>query len=120
MFVKDIKGYQMPADAFYPRPITHLAAFDAENDLWALVMEDACAYADHKVHEAELSFEETMRMIPGLVDVAVAWEGADKGERAEQLEELGGCALGFARNSERLQGADAGECEVARQADDNG
>lgn len=89
MFVKDIKGYQLPAHAFFPRPITHLAAFDAENDLWALVMEDACAYADHKVHEAELTFDETMRMIPGLVDVAVAWEGADQGDKAAGLNELG-------------------------------
>lgn len=89
MFIKDIKGYQQSAEQFYPRPITHLATFDAENDLWALVMEDACAFADHKVHEAELSFDEVMRMIPGLVDVAVAWEGADQGERAEALGELG-------------------------------
>lgn len=89
MFVKDIKGYQMPAERFYPRPITHLAAFDADNDLWALVMEDACVYAQQKLHEAELSFDEVMRLIPGLVDVAVAWEGADSGERAAQLEELG-------------------------------
>jgi hypothetical protein len=89
MFVKDIMGYRMPADRFYPRPITHLAAFDAENDRWALVMEDACVYADQKLHEAELSFGEVMRMIPGLVDVAVAWEGADTGEKAAQLEELG-------------------------------
>ena len=89
MFVKDIKGYQLPAHAFYPRPITHLAAFDAENDLWALGMEDACAYADHKVHEAELTFDETMRMIPGLVDVAVGWEGADQGDKAAELNELG-------------------------------
>ena len=30
-----------------------------------------------------------MRMIPGLVDVAVAWEGADHGDKATQLDELG-------------------------------
>ena len=89
MFIKDIKGYQLPAESFYPRPITHLAAFDAENDLWALVMEDAGTYAQQKVHEAELTFDEVMRMVPGLVDVAVAWEGADRGEKAEKLEELG-------------------------------
>jgi hypothetical protein len=89
MFIKDIKGYQLPADRFYPRPITHLAAFDAQNDLWALVMEDAGTYAQQKVHEDELTFDETMRMIPGLVDVAIAWEGADSGPNAEQLEELG-------------------------------
>lgn len=89
MFIKDIKGYQMPAEAFFPRPITHLAAFDADNDLWALVMEDAGTYAEQKVHESELNFDETMRMIPGLVDVAVAWEGADQGDKAAELEELG-------------------------------
>jgi hypothetical protein len=89
MFVKDIRGYHQPPDRFYPRPITHLAAFDAENDLWALVMEDACVYADQKLHEAKLTFDETMQMIPGLVDVAVAWEGADSGNKAQQLEELG-------------------------------
>ena len=89
MFIKDIKGYQLPQDSFYPRPITHLAAYDADNDLWVLVMEDASAYADHKVHEAELSFAEVMRMIPGLVDVAVAWEGADRGAKAAELEAIG-------------------------------
>lgn len=98
MFIKDIMGYRLPSDTFYPRPITHLAAFDAENDLWALVMEDACAYADHKVHESELSFEEVMRMIPGLVDVAVAWEGADKGAKAAQLDELGVALWSSAEN----------------------
>ena len=89
MFIKDIKGYQLPADAFYPRPITHLADFDADNDLWALVMEDAGVYADQKVHESELTFDETMRMIPGLVEVAVAWEGADHDDKAAQLDDLG-------------------------------
>jgi hypothetical protein len=89
MFIKDIKGYRVPAAGFYPRPTTHLAAFDAEQDRWALIMEDACVYADQKLHESELTFDEVMRMIPGLVDVAVAWEGADKGAKAAQLEELG-------------------------------
>lgn len=89
MFIKDIRGYQLPAEVFFPRPITHLAAYDAEGDRWALVMEDAGAYAEQKVHEAELSFDEVMRMVPGLVDVAVAWEGADRGDKAAQLEEIG-------------------------------
>jgi hypothetical protein len=89
MFIKDIKGYRLPADRFYPRPLTHLAAFDAENDLWALVMEDACVYAEQKLHESELTFDEVMRMVPGLVDVALAWEGADRGDKAAELEELG-------------------------------
>jgi hypothetical protein len=89
MFIKDIKGYQLPASMFYPRPKTHLAAYDAPNDLWALVMEDADCFAEHKVHEAELTFDEVMGMIPGLVDVAVAWEGCDVGEKADQLAEIG-------------------------------
>lgn len=98
MFIKDIKGYQLPAEAFYPRPITHLAAYDADDDLWALVMEDAGVYAEQKVHEAELNFDEVMRMVPGLVDVAVAWEGADRGDKAAQLEEIG-VALWSAREN---------------------
>lgn len=99
MFIKDIKGYQLPAEAFYPRPITHLAAFDAENDLWALVMEDAGTYAEQKVHEQELDFDEVMRMIPGLVDVALAWEGADRGDKAARLEAMG---VGFWTSEENL------------------
>lgn len=99
MFVKDIKGYQMPATSFYPRPVTHLAAFDSHDDRWALVMEDACVYADQKLHESELTFDEVLRMIPGLVDVAVAWEGADKGDKAAQLEEL---AVGLWASKENL------------------
>ena len=89
MFKKDIKGYQVPAAQFYPRPKTHLAAFDEAADRWVLIMEDADSYAEHKVHESELNFDEVMRMIPGLVDVAIAWEGADEGEKASQLSALG-------------------------------
>jgi hypothetical protein len=89
MFIKDIKAYQMPATHFYPRPKTHLAAFDAAADRWALVMEDADSFAEHKVHEAELTFDEVMTMIPKMVDVAVAWEGCDKGEKADELAALG-------------------------------
>lgn len=89
MFVKDIMGYRLPAARFYPRPITHLAAFDADNDLWALVMEDAAPYATQKLHEAEMSFDDVMRMIPGLVEVALAWEGADQGDKAAELDAIG-------------------------------
>jgi hypothetical protein len=89
MFVKDIEGYRLPAEQFYPRPKAHLAACDPENDRWALVMEDADAFAEHKVHESELTLEDVMRMIPGLVDVAVAWEGCDEGPKAEKLAALG-------------------------------
>jgi hypothetical protein len=89
MFIKDIKGYQVAKDRFYPRPNTHLAAFDADDGRYVLIMEDANAYAEHKVHESELTFDEVMRMIPGLVDVAVAWEGADQGARADELAAMG-------------------------------
>lgn len=89
IFVKDIKAYLFPAEHFYPRPKALLAAFDAPNDRWALVMEDADTFADHKVHEHELTVNELMRMVPKLVDVAVAWEGCHEGEKARQLEDLG-------------------------------
>ncbi|HEX3917345.1 MAG TPA: hypothetical protein VHW60_08400 [Caulobacteraceae bacterium] len=89
MFIKDIKGYQVSEDRFYPRPKTHLAAYDADDGRYGLIMEDANAYAEHKVHESELTFDEVMRMIPRLVDVAIAWEGADQGAKAAELAEMG-------------------------------
>ena len=52
-------------------------------------MEDADSFADHKFHEQELNLDEVLMMIPKLVDLAVAWEGADTGDMAEQLEGLG-------------------------------
>ena len=63
MFLKDIKAYLFPSDGFYPRPKAVLAAFDEPNDRWALVMEDADAFAEHKVHERELTFDELMKMV---------------------------------------------------------
>ena len=89
MFVKDIKSYLFPPDRFYPHPKALLAAFDEANDRWALVMEDADTFSEHKVHENELTLNEVLRMLPKLVEVAVAWEGCDKGEKADQLAELG-------------------------------
>lgn len=89
MFLKDIRGYQVPAERFYPRPKVHLAAFDASRDAYILVMEDASVFATQKVHEHELTFDEVMRMIPALVDVAVAWEGCDQGEKAAELADIG-------------------------------
>lgn len=85
MFIRDIQGYRIPADRFYPRPKTHLAAFDEAEGCFALVMEDVGAFATQKVHERELTYDEVMRMIPALVDVAVAWEGADEGDKADEL-----------------------------------
>jgi len=89
MFVKDIKAYTFPAADFYPRPNVVLADFDADNDQWALVMEDVATFAVQKLHENELTLDEVMQMVPGLVDVAVAWEGCDEGPKGAQLEELG-------------------------------
>jgi hypothetical protein len=99
MFIKDIKGYQIAPDRFYPRPKTHLAAFDEAAGCYALIMEDASVYAEHKVHERELNFDEVMRLIPGLVDVAVAWEGADGGANADELE---GCGVRFWTSPENI------------------
>ena len=89
MFVRDINGYLFPEHQFFPRPRAHLAAYDVENNLYALVMEDADSFAEHKVHENELRLDEVLKMIPGLVDVAVAWEGCDRGDKAAQLDALG-------------------------------
>jgi hypothetical protein len=89
MFAKDIKGYMMDSDQFYPRPKAFLAAFDEEKDLWALVMEDACTFADQKLHEDEMGVDDVMRMIPKLVDVAITWEGCDKGDKNATLVAAG-------------------------------
>ncbi len=88
MFAKDIKGYMVDAERFYPRPRALLADFDQEANRWALVMEDACTFSDQKLHENELDLDEVLRMIPKMVDIAVTWEGCDEGEKAEALEEL--------------------------------
>jgi hypothetical protein len=89
MFVKDIKAYAFPQAGFYPRPKTHLAAFDHADNRWALIMEDADSFAEHKVHENEMTLDEVMSMLPKMVEVAVAWEGCEGGEKAAQLEALG-------------------------------
>ena len=89
MFVKDIKAYSFPRTGFYPLPRAHLAAFDTADSRFALVMEDADSFAEHKVHEQELTYDELMSMIPKLVEVAVAWEGSETGDKARALEALG-------------------------------
>ena len=89
MFTKDIAGYTFPAADFYSRPKVHLAASDPVNDRWVLVMDDADTFATHKVHEKELNLGEVLKMIPGLVDMAVAWEGCDTGPKADQLAKIG-------------------------------
>jgi Ecdysteroid kinase-like family len=89
MFVKDIKAYGFPAANFYPRPKAHLASFDGPTNRFALVMEDADTFAEHKVHEHELTLDEVEKMLPKLVEVAVGWEGCHEGDKARQLAELG-------------------------------
>ena len=89
MFAKDIGGYRLPAQRFYPRPQVYLAGIDTASGAHVLVMEDANAFAEHKVHERELGLDDVMRMLPGLADVAAAWEGADQGEPAQTLGALG-------------------------------
>jgi hypothetical protein len=89
IFVRDINAYAFPAARFFPRPRAYLAAFDRANDGWVLVLEDADTFAEHKVHEQEMALDEVERMIPGLVDVAVAWEGCDEGDKARELAEIG-------------------------------
>ncbi len=114
MFLKDIHGYKIPAEQFYPRPKVHLAAFDPSQDAYVLVMEDAGVFASQKVHEHELTFEEVMRMIPALVDVAVTWEGADEGERAAELAAMG---IPHWTSPENLDGFKAGMPGGARLFD---
>lgn len=114
MFLKDIRGYQIPAERFYPRPNVHLAAFDPAQDAYVLVMEDAGVFATQKVHEHELTFDEVLRMIPALVDVAVAWEGADEGERAAEMAAMG---IPHWTSPENLDGFKAGMPGGARLFD---
>ena len=88
LFAKDIKGYLVDSASFYPRPKVYLADFDLEQDRWALVMEDACTFSDQMLHENEMNMDQVRRMIPKLVDVAVAWEGCDEGELSSQLDAM--------------------------------
>ena len=89
MFAKDVAAYSFAESTFYPRPTAYLAQFDDKSMRGVLVMEDADSFAHHKVHEQELTLDEVMRMIPGLVEVAVAWEGCDSGPKAQQLSAVG-------------------------------
>ena len=88
MFIRDISAYRFDG-TFYPRPTAYLADYDVSAERWALIMEDADGFAVHKSHEQEMTFDDVVRMVPSMVDVAVAWEGADTGEKAEQLADLG-------------------------------
>ena len=90
MFIRDIRAYtHFDADEFYPRPEIILAACDEDKHRWALVMEDADAFAEHKVHESELTMDEMRSMLPRLVDMAVCWEGCHEGPKAEKLAAMG-------------------------------
>ena len=89
-FVKDIRSYtEFTADEFYPRTKAILAACDEERNRWALVMEDADSFAEHKIHETELTLDEVRTMLPRLVDFAASWEGCHEGPRADRLATLG-------------------------------
>jgi len=75
MFVNDIKGYsEYNAADFYPRPAVYLATYDVEKNLYALVMADADDTGVHKVHENELTLEETKMMVPKLAKIAATFE----------------------------------------------
>ena len=89
MFEKDIIAYTMPSETFYPRPQVYLADFDAAEDRWALLMDDANAFGTQKLHETEMTTEEVLHMVPKLVEVAVAWEGCHEGEKSKPLDQLG-------------------------------
>jgi hypothetical protein len=88
MFARDIKGYLFDEDRFYPRPRVFLADFDSRQNRWALIMEDACTFAEQKLHEQEMGMDEVERMIPRLVELALTWEGCDQGGKARQLDAL--------------------------------
>lgn len=88
MFAKDIAAYSMPAAGFYPRPKVYLADFDVDTDRWALLMADASAFGQQKLHEQEMSVDEVMHMIPKLVEIAVAWEGCNQGDKAARLDAM--------------------------------
>jgi hypothetical protein len=89
MFVKDIKGYMMKEDAFFPRPRVFLADYDSSENRWGLIMEDVSGFAQQKVHEQELNLDEVLDLIPGLVDAAIAWEGCHEGSRLVDLQAAG-------------------------------
>jgi len=89
MFCKDIAAYSMEAEGFYPRPKVYLADFDAESDRFALLMDDATAFGEQKVHEEEMGFDEVMHLVPKLVEIAVAWEGCHEGDKSARLDSIG-------------------------------
>jgi len=89
MFIKDIKGYMMKEESFFPRPKVFLADYDASQNRWGLIMEDVSGFAEQKVHENEMDLDEVMNLIPALVDTAIAWEGCHEGNRLAELKTAG-------------------------------
>ena len=63
MFEKDIIAYTTQRN-LYPRPQVYLADFDAAEDRWALLMDDANAFGTQKLHETEMTTEEVLHMVP--------------------------------------------------------
>lgn len=88
MFARDIQGYLVDEQHFFPRPKVYLAAVDEQADRWALVLEDASTFGTQKVHEHEMGVDEVMHLIPKMVDVALAWEGCHAGDKSLRLDAL--------------------------------
>ena len=89
MFVKDIKAYTFPAADFYPRPNVVLADFDADNDQWALVMEDVATFAVQKLHENELTLDEVMQMVPRTGRCGRGLGGLRRGTQGRSARRVG-------------------------------
>ena len=118
IFVSDIKAYSFPeavlsASAGLPRRVR-----PAEQSGWVLVMENVETFGEQKVHEKEMNFQEVERMIPGLVEVAVAWEGCDEGDRARELAEIGVDLWVSDSNLGVFKAVMPGGREAVRQAND--
>jgi len=88
MFAREIQGYRFDEQRFYPKPKVFLADFDGSTNRGALIMEDACTFGEQKVHEQEMGMDEVTRMVPRLVEIALEWEGCDRGDKARQLDAL--------------------------------
>lgn len=77
MFLNDIKGYcDFAQDEWFPRPGCYLASYDAEANLYALVLDDADEYAVHRIHDDgfNLHMPDTLRMIPEMAKFAARFE----------------------------------------------
>jgi hypothetical protein len=80
MFVKDIKAHEFPANRFYPRPKVFLATSTRG---WALGVGDGGRGHLRRAQDPRAGNDAQRRDANGseLVDVAVAWEGCDEGDK---------------------------------------